>query len=442
MKESFASIILAAGQGTRMRSATPKVLHPVAGRPMILHALDAVAPLKPAAQVVVVAPKMEAVKACIHAAFPRCQFAVQREQKGTGHAVSCAMAAVPKQCRTVLVSYGDTPLLTRETLMQLLADKAKHKAAIALLGMRPEDPTGYGRLVMSREPWVDRIVECKDAAAAEKKIPWVWGGVMAFDASFLREALADLKPSPKTGEYYLTALIDVARREGLAVRMTPMGEREAMGVNDRAQLAKAEAIMQDRLRARAMAQGATLTDPTSVYFSYDTVLGRDVTVQPHVVFGPGVTVDDDVQIRAFSHLEGAHIASGAVVGPFARIRPGSVIGAGAHVGNFVEIKKSELGAGAKANHLSYIGDADVGAGANIGAGTITCNYDGVKKSKTVIDSGAFIGSNTALVAPVKVGARAVVGAGSVITDNVPPDTLAIARVKQMHKSRKKKAKRK
>jgi bifunctional UDP-N-acetylglucosamine pyrophosphorylase/glucosamine-1-phosphate N-acetyltransferase len=438
-KHKFASVILAAGQGTRMRSSMPKVLHRLAGQPMIAHVLAATAPLSPRKTVVVVAPHMDDVRNAALAQLPGCGFAVQDKQAGTGHAVRCAMDALGDFDGTVLVLYGDTPLISPATLAGLLAQKTADNAAIALLGMQPSSPLGYGRLVMAQAPYVERIVECKDASAEQKKIPWVWGGIMAFDAAFLRAGLAALQPSPVTGEYYLTGLIEMAAAQQLRTLMVPMTVEEAMGVNDRLQLAEAEAIIQQRLRRAAMEGGATLVDPATVYFSADTRLGHDVVVQPGVVFGPGVTVEDNVEIRAFSHIEGAHIASHAVIGPFARVRPGSRVGEGAHVGNFVEIKKTTLGRNAKANHLSYVGDAQVGEGANIGAGTITCNYDGMHKYETVIGDHAFIGSNSSLVAPVSIGAGAIVGAGSVVTEDVEADALAVTRPPQVNKPGKAKA---
>lgn len=435
MKHPFASIILVAGQGTRMRSRLPKVMHKLAGKPLILHALAAIQPLKPEKTVVVTAPGMDIVRKTVGKGL----FAVQDKQLGTGHAVRCGMKKLPGYQGTVLVLYGDTPLVRPESLKKLLTERARLKCAIALLGMRPDDPTGYGRLVMPEEFYVNRIVECKDATPKEKKIPWVWGGVMAFDGEFLARALKQLKPSAVTKEFYLTALVAMATAENKRTLMVPMEVEEAMGINDRKQLAEAERVLQQRLRKQAMEQGTTLVDPDSVYLSNDTKLGQDVVVHPHVVFGAGVVVEDGAEIRSFSHIDGAHVGKNAVVGPFARLRPGAVIGEEAHVGNFVEVKKSTLGKGAKANHLSYIGDSEVGANANIGAGTITCNYDGKNKYKTVIGKNAFIGSNTALVAPVKVGDNAVIGAGSVITEDVEGGALAIARGRQVNKVKKLKA---
>ena len=434
-KHKFSALILAAGAGTRMRSRLPKVLHRLAGQPMLAHVLGAVAPLKPEHAVVVVAPGMEAVESAALAASPRVKIAVQKKQSGTGNAVASALPLLKHYAGTVLVLYGDTPMISTETLGALLMQHNKHKAAISLLGMRPHSPLGYGRLVMKKPPYVERIVECRDANAKEKKIADVWAGVMAFDAGFLREGLAQLKPSKTTGEYYLTALIEMASAKKLRTLMVPVAVEEAMGVNSRAQLAEAEHAMQQRLRARAMENGATLVAPETIFLCADTKLGSDVTLHPYIIFGPGVSVADDVEIRSFSHIEGASIASQAVVGPYARLRPGTVVGKGAHVGNFVELKKATLGRGAKANHLSYIGDAEIGARANIGAGTITCNYDGVAhKYKTVVGEDAAIGSNTSLVAPVTVGAGAIVGAGSVITQDVPADAMAVARAAQVNKA--------
>ena len=433
-KHKFVNVILAAGAGTRMRSALPKVMHKLNGKPMIGHVIDTVKPLAPEQTVVVIAPHMDTVKEAVKHAEPEAFFAVQAEQKGTGHAVRCATDMLADYTGTVLVLYGDTPMIRTQTLAELLTQHAQQKATISLLGMRPQPPTGYGRLVMKQEPFVERIVECKDASAEEKNIPWVWAGVMAFDASFLRQALGALTPSAATGEYYLTSLIEMATAKQLKTVMVEVSVDEAMGINDRVQLATAEKFIQQRLRNEAMLGGATLVDPETVYLNADTKIGRDVVIHPHVVFGPGVTIADGVEIRSFSHLEGVEIKNNATVGPFARLRPGSVIGENAHVGNFVELKKTTLAKGAKVNHLSYVGDAQVGAGANIGAGTITCNYDGTHKHNTTIGDNAFIGSNSSLVAPVTIGNGAIVGAGSVITEDVPDDALALARAPQVTKS--------
>lgn len=413
-----------------MKSSLLKVLHPVAGEPMVLHVKRAAAALAPAQMIAVLAPEMEAVaKVC------ECSIAIQAEQKGTGHAVACAVPEIQGD-GDVLVVYGDTPLIQATTLAHLLSEKQTHRAAIALAGIHLADPTGYGRLVMAQEPWVSRIVECKDAGASEKQIRWGWGGVMAFDAAFLREHIGKLTPSPATGELYLTELIAMAHAQGLKTLNVPIDVEEAMGVNDKVQLAEAENVMQQRLRKEHMQRGVTLIDPNTVYFCADTKIGRDVVIHPNVVFGKGVTVGDKVEIRSFSHIDQAEIGNGSIVGPFARLRPGAKLAEDVHVGNFVEIKNSALAKGAKANHLAYVGDASVGAGANIGAGTITCNYDGVKKHQTDIGAGAFIGSNSSLVAPVKIGAGAMVGAGSVITKDVPEGALALERSAQTVKAGK------
>lgn len=423
----LAVMILAAGKGTRMKSDLPKVMHKLANRSMIAHVAAACGTLNPARMVVVVAPGMEPVVQEAAKHFSGCGSAIQHEQLGTGHAVRIGMEELADFQGDVLVVYGDTPLLTSSTLSHLLAAKREAKAAIALSGMQPLDPAGYGRLVMSKPPFVERIVECKDANKKEKSIGWVWGGVMAFDAAFLREGLAQLTPSPVTGEYYLTALLDMAKKRKLRSLNVPVSVEESMGVNSRAQLAQAEAALQTRLRNYAMAEGATLVAPETVFLSADTKLGRDVVIHPHVFFGPGVTVANGVEIRSYCHLEGASVGAGTVMGPFARLRPGAKLAENVHIGNFVEIKQSTLERGAKVNHLTYVGDARVGESANVGAGTITCNYDGFNKHLTDIGAGAFIGSNTSLVAPVKVGAGAIIGAGSVVTQDVPDDAIYVER---------------
>lgn len=432
-KQNTAILILAAGKGTRMKSALPKVLHPLAGLPMITHVLSATAALKPEQTVLVAAPGMEDVQAVARAASPSVRFAVQQKQLGTGNAVAEGCKALEKFSGDVLVVYGDTPLLVPETLSGLLQTKREHKAAIALLGMEPEDPTGYGRLIMQKPPFVERIVECKDASTQQKQVRWVWGGVMAFDVAFLREGLSALKPSSATGEYYLTALVEMAAAKGQKTVMLPIEAEEAMGVNSRAQLAEAESAFQQRLRQRAMDNGATLVSPETVFLAADTVLGEDTVVHPYVVFGPGVHVGKNVEIRSFCHIEQAKIADGARIGPYARLRPGTQVGEEAHIGNFVEIKQSHIERGAKVNHLSYVGDAAVGEGANVGAGVITCNYDGFAKHRTDIGAGAFIGSNASLVAPVAIGDGAIVGAGSVVTEDVPAGALAVERGAQQVK---------
>jgi bifunctional UDP-N-acetylglucosamine pyrophosphorylase / glucosamine-1-phosphate N-acetyltransferase len=442
MNSPLTVIILAAGKGTRMKSSLPKVLQPLAGEPMLAHVQRAARALSPAQTIAVLAPEMDAVaKFCTNSPhlnpLPEGEgtitIAIQAEQKGTGHAVACAVAEM-KADGVALVVYGDTPLIRSSALQHLLSEKQKAGAAIALAGIHLPDASGYGRLVMNPEPFVERIVECKDASAEQKKIRWGWGGVMAFDAKFLRDNIGKLTPSPATGEFYLTELIEMAHAQGLKTLNVAMDVEDAMGVNDKVQLAEAEAALQQRMRKEHMLNGVTLIDPATVYFSSDTKLGRDVVIHPNVVFGKGVVVGDNVEIRSFCHIDQAEIGSGSIVGPFARLRPGAKLLEDAHVGNFVEIKNSTLAKGAKVSHLTYVGDASVGEGANIGAGTITCNYDGVNKHKTEIGAGAFIGSNSSLVAPVKIGAGAVVGAGSVITEDVPEGALALERSSQTVKA--------
>jgi bifunctional UDP-N-acetylglucosamine pyrophosphorylase/glucosamine-1-phosphate N-acetyltransferase len=432
--DSLATVILAAGQGTRMKSRLPKVLHPIAGRPMVGHALAAAQALGAARRVVVIGAGDEAVRRAVLAFDPKAKVVEQKERLGTGHAMRCAEPALKGFAGDVVMLYGDVPLIEPATLERLVgARRAKPGTAIAVLGMRPKVPGAYGRLVIDATGELARIVEARDATPDELSIGYCNAGLLAAEAVALWRLLAKVTNDNAKHEYYASDIVALARAEGLGVSAIEASADEVIGVNDRAELAHAEALMQARLRARALAAGVMLTDPSTVWFAADTALGRDVSIGPNVFFGPGVSVGDGVEIRAFSHLEGARIEAGAVIGPFARLRPGSRIGEGAHVGNFVELKAATLGPGAKANHLSYVGDAEVGAGANIGAGTITCNYDGFTKSKTEIGAGAFIGSNSALVAPVTIGAGAVIGAGSTITEDVPADAVAVARGQQVTK---------
>jgi bifunctional UDP-N-acetylglucosamine pyrophosphorylase/glucosamine-1-phosphate N-acetyltransferase len=380
---------------------------------------------------VVVGPGMDQVVRTVSAALAgvRVIGVEQAERKGTGHAVLMARAALTGFAGPVVIVYGDTPLIGTATLQRLAAGiVAGH--AVMVAGMRPSDPGPYGRLVLAPDGALARIVEAKDAGPAELAIGLCNAGAMALDGRLMWDLLAALTPNNAKGEYYLTDVVGLARAKGWRCGVVEAAAEEAVGVNSRLELAQVEALFQANQRRAAMLGGATLVDPASVWFSYDTVLGRDVVVGPNVVFGPGVTVGDNVAIKGFCHLEGCTIASGAAVGPFARLRPGAAIGPEAHIGNFVEIKAALIGAGAKVNHLSYVGDAEVGARANVGAGTITCNYDGFTKAQTKIGAGAFIGSNTALVAPVSVGEGAIVGAGSVIVADVAADALAVARGKQ------------
>ncbi|MEK9673296.1 MAG: bifunctional UDP-N-acetylglucosamine diphosphorylase/glucosamine-1-phosphate N-acetyltransferase GlmU [Rhodospirillaceae bacterium] len=422
------AVILAAGMGTRMMSAMPKVMHPVAGRPMVRHVMAMLEQAGAETIITVVGPGMDEV---VHETRPH-PAAVQTERLGTAHAVLAAkdlIAAAPAD--TLLVLFGDTPLIRPETISRMLARRASPDApGVVVLGFEPEDPGAYGRLITGPGGNLEKIVEAKDASADELAVGLCNSGVMAIDGKKVLDWLGRIGDANAKKEFYLTDIIETAIRDGAHAAVVMGDADEVLGVNSRTDLAAAEAAMQDRLRAHAMAGGATLTDPGSVFFSWDTVLGRDVSVGPNVVFGAGVTVGDDVTIRAFCHIEGAAIGPGAIVGPFARLRPGTVLERNVHIGNFVEVKASVMGEGAKANHLTYIGDSEVGAGANMGAGTITCNYDGHFKSKTVIGRGAFIGSNTALVAPVTIGDGAIIGAGSAIVKDVAADALAVTRAKQ------------
>jgi len=434
-QSGFAAIILAAGSGTRMKSAIPKVLHPVAGRPMIAHLLAALNPLRPAATVVVIGPRMEAVARLVEPA----QSVVQDPPLGTGDAVRAGLAALAGRLapeghiKDLLVLFGDTPLLTGDTLARLLAERRRANAAVLVATMRPADPGAYGRLVLAADGTLDRIVEAADATPEERAIALVNGGIMAVAACHAGELVDALDRDNAKGEFYLTDIVRIARRRGLACHTIELPAEELAGINTRADLAEVEALMQRRLRGAALAGGATLVAPETVFLSADTRLARDAVVEPNVVFGPGVEIGEGARIRSFSHLEGATVGAGSIVGPFARLRPGAVLANDVHVGNFVEIKEARLGTGAKASHLSYLGDSEIGPGANIGAGTITCNYDGVNKHRTTIGAGAFIGSNTALVAPVKVGDGAIVAAGSVVTRDVPADALTVARGQQVDK---------
>lgn len=426
------AIVLAAGQGTRMRSAKPKVLHAVAGRPMLGHVVVAARAAGADTIAVVVAPKMDSVRENVRQFDAEAQFFEQAEPLGTAHAVLAARAALEGKPGTVLVLCGDTPLLQAETLAKLAAAVGTG-AGVAILGFEAADPFGYGRLLLDADGQLTAIREEKDATDAERAVRLCHSGVLAIRGSLALGLLDRVGNANAKGEYYLTDIVGLAGADGVAMAVVRCPETEVMGVNTRVQLAEAEAVYQTRRRRQAMLDGATLIDPQSVMFSADTELDIDVTIEPHVVFGPSVRVERGATIRAFSHLEECLVGEGAVVGPYARIRPGTEIGAKARVGNFVELKAAKLAAGAKVNHLTYLGDAVVGADANIGAGTITCNYDGFQKYQTVIGAGAFIGSNSALVAPVEIGAGAYVGSGSVVTENVEADALAVARGRQVIK---------
>ena len=427
----LAVIVLAAGKGTRMKSDLHKVLHPIAGRPMLDHLLASVGELAPARQVVVVGSGREQLEAALGS---RATIAVQEPQLGTGHAVQQGEAALTGFAGDVLILYGDVPFVTPQTMRSMLERlHAPDAPAVVVLGFEPADTLQYGR-VIAEDGRILKMVEHKDASEAERACRLCNSGLMAVRSDELFALLARVGNSNSQGEYYLVDIVNIANEDGrtCAVVVTA-DEEEVAGINSRAELAEAEGRWQARRRAAAMADGASLIAPETVWFAWDTQLGRDVLVEPNVFFGPGVSVADKVTIRAFSHLEGASLAEGVEVGPYARLRPGAVLGEKVKVGNFVEIKKSVLAKGAKANHLSYIGDADVGAGANIGAGTITCNYDGYFKYRTVIGDRAFIGSNSALIAPVRIGRDAIVGAGSAVSRDVADGELRLVRAEQLIK---------
>jgi len=418
----IAVIVLAAGLGTRMKSKMPKVMHPLAARPMIAHLMETVAGLHPENVCVVVGDFMDVVSEAV-SPYPT---AVQTERLGTAHAVLAARDIIGDFDGDVLVIFGADPLITLPTLDKLL-DVRDEGAAVAVLGFRPDDPGLYGRLVVAEGGELEAIVEAKDATEEQLEIGLCNSGVMAIDGKVLWNLLDRVGCDNAKGEFYLTDIIGIARADGLACAVSEGDPDELIGIDSRADLAEAEAIIQDRLRLQAMAGGVTMTDPTTVFLSFDTQIAEDVSIGPNVFIGPGVSIGEGATIHPFCHLEGATVLPGATVGPFARLRPGTTLGEAAKVGNFVEIKNAMIEPGAKVSHLSYIGDAHVGQGANIGAGTITCNYDGFSKFKTVIGKGAFIGSNTALVAPVTIGEGAVVGAGSTIAKDVDADALAVAR---------------
>lgn len=422
----LACVVLAAGQGTRMKSKLPKVLHPVAGRPMLLHVIATAAELKPDRVIVVVSPGNPQIA---EAAKPH-GTVVQEKQLGTADALRAARAGLSNFKGDVLVLYGDTPLITTEALQRMVEALHKENAAVVVAAFETIAPAAYGRIVLDKTGRVARIVEAKDASEKERQITLCNGGLMLLSGDKAMPLLEKIGNQNAKGEYYLTDIVQLCVDAGHHCSCVVLPEEDLFGVNDRADLAHVEALMQRRLRAQAMTTGVTLCDPDSTTFSHDTKLGQDVFVEPNVVFGTGVTIASNVTIKAFCHIEDADILEGAVIGPFARIRPGSTIGQEAHIGNFVEIKKSRVGKGSKINHHTYVGDAEIGSQVNIGAGTITVNYDGYRKHKTTIGDGAFIGSNSSLVAPVTVGSGAFVGAGSVITNDVPADTLAVARGRQ------------
>ncbi len=422
------AIVLAAGEGTRMYSARPKVLHTMAGRSLLAHVLDAVAQSGVTATAVVIGPGQDAVAAEAGRVLPNAATFIQRDRRGTAHAVLAAKPAIDGGADDILIVYGDTPLIRPATLARLRAPLAGG-AALAVLGFRPADPSGYGRLVMKGDELV-AIREETDASASERAIALCNGGLMALAGNSALAILERIGDDNRKHEFYLTDAVEIARGMKLRAVAVEVEEDDVRGINTKSQLADAETVAQQRLRRAALDSGVTLIAPETVFLSSDTKFGRDVVVEPYVIFGEKVTVEDGAVIHSFSHLAGAHVGKGVSVGPFARLRPGTRLGEGSRIGNFVEVKEAVIEAGAKANHLSYIGDAFVGANANIGAGTITCNYDGGDKHRTTIGKDAFIGSNSALVAPVEIGEGAYIGSGSVITENVPPDALALARGRQ------------
>ena len=427
---STALIILAAGKGTRMQSDLPKVLHPIAGAPLLVHAMSSGAELSPERTVVVAGHGAELVDAAAKGWNEEIDVVVQTEQLGTAHAVAQARAALTDFEGTAFVLYGDTPFISGETLEKMAAHR--ESTDVVVLGFEAADPGRYGRLITQGDQ-LEKIVEFKDASAEERAVTLCNSGVVAADAALLFDLINSVGNDNAAGEYYLTDIIGIARSRGLTASVVRCDEAETLGINSRAELAAAEAAFQSRARATAIEEGVVMQAPETVCFAFDTVVGRDAVVEPYVVFAPGVTVESGATIRAFSHLEGCHVSQGAVVGPYARLRPGAELQEKTKVGNFVEVKNAVLAEGAKVNHLSYIGDAEIGARSNVGAGTITCNYDGVFKHKTVVGQDAFIGSNTMLVAPVTVGDNAMTATGSVITRDVPPGDMAVARVKQDNK---------
>src|SRR5580704_8532175 len=425
---SCLAIVLAAGEGTRMRSARPKVLHTIAGRTLLEHVLSAIGEADIAAIALVIGPGQDEVAAAAKRAVPDAAIFVQQERRGTAHAVLAAKSAIERGADDILIVYGDTPLIRAHTLSRLRAPLA-NDAEVAVLGFRAADPAGYGRLIMEGTDLI-AIREEAEASAGERAIALCNGGIMALAGSSALAILERIGNHNRKNEFYLTDAVEIARGMALRAVAVEVEEDDVRGINTKAQLAEAEAVEQQRLRKAALDSGVTLIAPETVYLSADTKFGKDVIVEPYVVFGEKVKVDDGAVIHSFSHVVGAQIGKEVSVGPFARLRPGARLGEGAHIGNFVEIKEAVIEAGAKANHLSYIGDAFVGANANVGAGTITCNYDGSEKHRTEIGREAFIGSNSALVAPVKIGERAYIGSGSVITEDVPADARALARARQ------------
>lgn len=427
---NIALIILAAGKGTRMESDLPKVLHKIAGAPMLAHVMKAGNSLEPEKVVVVAGHGADLVTKAAQDYDPEATIVLQEEQLGTGHAAMQARDALAGFEGDAIVMFGDTPFISQDTLERMAEARAKHD--VVVLGFNAADPAKYGRLVTEGDTLL-RIVEFKDANDEERAITLCNSGVLCASAPMLFDLLDQVNNDNASGEYYLPDIVGIARDKGMSATAVTCDEAETLGINSRAELAVAEKIFQTKARADLIEDGVYMQAPDTVYLSFDTVIGRDAEIEPNVVFGPGVTIESNAQIRAFSHLEGCHVSRGSVVGPYARLRPGAELAEDVRIGNFVEVKNAQIDEGAKVNHLSYIGDAHVGAGSNIGAGTITCNYDGFFKHKTEIGAGAFIGSNTMLVAPVKIGVGALTGSGSVITKNVPDGAMALARAPQDNK---------
>lgn len=426
-----ALVILAAGKGTRMNSDLPKVLHPIAQAPMLAHAMRAGAAIDPVRTVIVAGHGADQVRAAVEEIDEEAVVVLQHEQKGTAHAVDQARDALAGFSGDIMVLYGDTPFITAETLNAMTEARENHD--LVVLGFDTVDITArYGRLVVEGDT-LQKIVEYKDASDEERALTLCNSGLLVCDADTLFDLIAEVGNENASGEYYLTDVVEHANARGLSVTAVKCDEAETLGVNSRADLAAADAVFQTQARSALLEDGITLLAPETVYLAYDTVIGRDSVIEPNVVFGPDVTVESGVTIRAFSHLEGCHISRGATIGPFARLRPGAELAENTHIGNFVEIKQANIAEGAKINHLSYIGDADIGEKTNIGAGTITCNYDGVMKHRTVIGANAFIGSDTMLVAPVTLGEGAMTASGSVITKDVEAEAMAVARARQVNK---------
>ncbi len=425
-KPTSLALVLAAGQGTRMKSDQPKVLHEVAGQPMLVHVMESARESGLSDAALVMAPGMDAVKTIAQDIYPESRTFIQEKQLGTAHAVLAARQVLDGFSGNVIILYGDTPLIRPQTISFILG-AIESGADLAVLGFEARNPTGYGRLITDASGALCAVREEKDASTEERGITLCNSGIFAFKGAILLGLLDKIGTDNANNEYYLTDAVELARQDGLKAAIVQCAEEEVMGVNSKVQLAAAEAELQERLRIQMMEDGVTLIAPETVFLSKDTKLGKDVVVEQNVVFGTGVTVEEGARIRAFSYLEGAHVGKGAIVGPYARLRPGADLGSEVRIGNFVEVKNARLEDGAKANHLAYVGDAHVGANANIGAGTITCNYDGFEKHRTEIGQGAFVGSNTALVAPVKIGDGVYIGSGSVISKDVPADALVVTR---------------